>query len=580
MTSENNHFSNHQLAEIFTRIGDLLEIKGEVIYKILAYRKAADNLAGLGRPAEDYWRTGVLKTIPGVGEAIAEKIDELFRTGRLAFLEKLEGEVPPTLVELLQVPDVGPKKVRLFWQQLGVTTLAELDAAARQGRLRGLPGLGEKSEARILAGIEAVSRRTTRIPIGRAWPFAQELLAMLRAIPGVTAAEAAGSLRRMRETVGDLDLAVAVSDSQPVMDAFLARPDVLHVTGRGETKASVEFTNHIRAQLWAHPPERFGTALLYATGSKDHNVRLREMAQKRGLSLSDQSFLRSDGSELLCASEEEVYAALGLPWIAPELREDRGEIEAALQGRLPQPVQPDQVLAELHAHTTWSDGRLTVLELAHQARQRGRKLLAITDHSASLGVAGGLSPQDILAQRREIDAAQAEVGDSIRLLQGSEVEILADGALDFPDEILAQLDIVIASLHTALRQPRQQVTQRLLAAIRNPHVDIIAHPTGRLLPNREGADLDMEAVFAAAAETGTVLEINANPARLDLDDAHARRAVELGIRLSIDTDAHSASDLDLLSFGLSVARRGWVEPGSVINTWQPDRLTAWLKSRG
>ncbi len=573
-------WSNQQLADTFRLIADMLEIKGEIIYKILAYRKAAESLENLGRDVNDVWREGQLTDIPGVGKAIAEKIEELLTTGRLEFLEKLQGEVPPSLVELLQVPDLGPKKAALFWKQQGITNLAQLEAAARAGKLRGLPGMGEKSEARILAGIEALSRRTDRTPLAKAWPFAQELLALLRALPGVEAAEAAGSLRRMRATVGDLDLLVAASDSQAVMQAFVSHPEVVRVLSQGDTKASVEYSRNLRAQLWVHPPQRFGTALQYATGSKDHNVRLRELALKQGLSLSEQAFLREDGSELLCATEEQVYATLGLPWIPPELREDRGEVQAARAGQLPRLVALEHVHAELHSHSTWSDGKLSIREMAGLALERGMKALAITDHSGGLGVAGGLTAGDLREQRAEIDRVQRELGDSIRLLQGCEVEIRADGSLDFPDEILASLDIVIASLHVSLRQPRQQVTQRLLNAIRNPHVDVIGHPTGRIIPNREGADLDMDAVLDAAAEHGVALEINAYPTRLDLDDVYARRAIEKGALLSINTDAHSASDLDMLHFGVATARRGWVGPDDVINTWQTDRLLGWLHGRG
>jgi DNA polymerase (family 10) len=572
-------YSNQQLAETFETIANLLEIKGEVIYKILAYRKAAESLVNLGRDINDVWREGQLTEIPGVGKAIAEKIDELLSTGKLSFLEKLQAEVPVSLVDLLQVPDVGPKKVALFWKQLGITDLAGLEVAAREGRLRSLPGMGEKSEARILAGIAAVARRGDRIPLGKAWPFAQELLAELRAVPGVLAVETAGSLRRMRATVGDLDILAAAYDSEVVMRAFTAHPQVVHITSQGETKASVEFEHSIRAQLWVHPPERFGTALQYATGSKDHNVRLRDLALKKGLSLSEHALQRSDGSEILCAREEEVYAALGLPWIPPELREDRGEVQAALAGNLPDLIGLEDIQAELHAHTIWSDGKLSVRELAEAARGRGMKVLAITDHSGSLGVAGGLRAEDLLRQRAEIDAVQAELGDSIRLLQGSEVEIRADGALDFPDEVLARLDIVCASLHSSLRQPREQVTARLLKAMRNPHVDMIGHPTGRMIPNREGADLDMEAVFSAAVEQQVALEINAHPSRLDLDDVYSRRAVEMGIPLAINTDAHSAADLEMLKFGVATARRGWVEKKDVLNAWSPDGLVAWLMRR-
>lgn len=579
MSTPEIRFTNPQLAEIFTRIADLLEIKGEVIYKILAYRKAAESLENLGRDASAVWREGKLTEIPGVGKAIAEKLDELFSTGRLEFLEKLEAEVPPTLVDVLQVPDLGPKKVALFWKQLGVTNLSELEAAARAGRLRDLPGMGEKSEARIIAGIEALARRTDRVPLGKAWPFAQQLLAFLRGLPGVQEAQIGGSLRRMRSTVGDLDLLVAAADSAPVMQAFTNHPEIVRVSGQGETKASVEFSHNLRAQLWVHPPERFGTALQYATGSKDHNVRLRELALKKGLSLSDQAFLRPDGTELLCDSEELVYDTLGLPWIPPELREDRGEVQAALAGELPELIQISDVQAELHSHSTWSDGRLSIKQMAEAAQRRGMKILAITDHSASLGVAGGLSIDEIKSQRVEMEAVQAELGDSIRLLQGCEVEIRADGALDFPDETLASLDIVIASLHSSLRQPRPQVTERLLKAIRNPHVDLIAHPTGRMIPNREGADLDMDAVLSEATKNQVALEINAHPSRLDLDEVYARRAIESGVLLGINTDAHGESDLDMLRFGVATARRGWVQAEEVINTWQPERLLSWLQAR-
>ena len=573
-------FSNRELAEIFDTIANLLEIKGEVIYKVLAYRRAAESLESLGREAVEYWREGELTEIPGVGKAIAEKIDELLTTGKLEFFEELTAQVPASLKEVLQVPDLGPKKVALFWNTLGITSLAELEAAARAGKLRDLPGMGAKSEAKVIAGIESLARRTTRIPLGRAWPTAQELLAQLRQVPGVAAAEAAGSLRRMRATVGDLDLLAAASDSAAVMEAFINHPLVARVLGKGETKSSVEYANGLRAQLWVHPPERFGTALQYATGSKDHNVRLREMALKKGLSLSDQSFLREDGSEILCATEEQVYELLGLPWIPAELREDKGEIQAALAGKLPELIERSDVRAELHSHTTWSDGKLSVKEMAEAARQRGFKVLAITDHSPSLGVTGGLSIEDIRTQRAEIEAAQAELGESIRLLQGTEMEIRADGTLDYPDEVLAAFDIVIASIHVSLRQPREKITERILNAIKNPHVDMIGHLTGRLIPDREGADLDMEAVLTAAAESGVALEINAHPARLDLEDVHARRAVQLGIPLSINTDAHSPADMDLMHFGVATARRGWVEAGDVINTWETDRLLAWLRKRG
>ena len=573
--------NNRELADTFTLIANLLEIKGEIIYKTLAYRKAAESLTALGRDAKEYWKEGKLKDIPGVGQAIADKISELLETGQLEFLEKLKAEIPEGLADWLAVPGLGPKKIALIWKELGITTLPELEQAAKAGKLRGLPGMGEKSEAQIIAGIESLSRRSGRLPLGRAYPLAQEIIAKLRQVPGVSAAEPAGSLRRMRPTVGDLDILVAASESAPVMEAFVNLPRVERVLGKGETKASIEFTDGVRAQLWVHPPERFGTALQYATGSKDHNVRLRELALDQGLSLSEHALTKTDGSgEITCASEEDVYAALGLPWIPPELREDRGEVQAARSGTLPKLIEIGDIRADLQVHSTWSDGKLTMLEMARAAARRGIRVIAFTDHSVSLGVTGGLSIERHAEQQKEIEAAQKELGDTIRILHASEVEIKADGSLDYPDEFLATLDLVVASLHTSLRQPREKVTARLLNAIRNPHVDIIGHPTGRLIPEREAADLDMEAVLAAAAESGVALEINAHPARLDLEDIYAKRAKEMGIPISINTDAHSEADLDMLHFGVATARRAWLTAEDVINTWPTEQLLDWLKRRG
>jgi DNA polymerase (family 10) len=572
--------NNRELADTFNLIADLSEIKGEIIYKTLAYRKAAESLAALDRDAAEYWKEGKLREIPGVGEAIAEKIEELLKTGKLKFLVKLKKEVPPSLAEWLRIPGLGPKKVGLIWKSLKIKTLPQLEKAARAGKLRDLPGMGAKSEAAILAGIESLARRTGRIPLGRAYPLAQEIAAALKKVPGVVAAEPAGSLRRMRSDVGDIDILVAAADSGPVMDAFVNLPGVARVLGRGDTKSSVEFGDGVRAQVWVHPPERFGTALQYATGSKDHNVALRELALKKGFSLSEHALKRtSDGSEILCATEAQVYRSLGLPWIPPELREDRGEVQAALSGKLPDLIEIGDIRADLHVHTKWSDGQLSVLEMAQAAMRRGLKLIAITDHSGGLGVAGGLDPERLKKQAEEIRRAQERLGGAIKILHGSEVEIKADGTLDFPDEVLAGLDVVIASLHTGLRQPREKVTERALRAVRNPHVDILGHPTGRLYPDREGADLDMDAVLAAAAETRTALEINAHPARLDLNDQFSRRARDMGILLAINTDAHAEDSFDLLFYGIATARRAWLKKEDVLNTWPVEKIVGWLKER-
>lgn len=574
------NMTNKELADTFTLIADLLEIKGEIVYKTLAYRKAAESLAGLGRDVKDIWQEGgqkALLEIPGVGKAIAEKIDELFKTGNLNYLEKVKKEVPAELATLLQIPDLGPKKVGMFYRELGILSIDQLKEAAQQQKLRELPGMGEKFEAKILAGIESLSRRSGRLPLGNVLPFAEELLASVRKMPGVKAAELAGSLRRMRHTVGDIDLLVAAKKSEAVISAFVAAPNVARITGQGTVKAGVEYHNGMRAQIWVHQPERFGTALQYATGSKEHNVRLREMALDKGLSLSDQSFLREDETEILCATEEEVYRELGMPWIPPEIREDSGEIQAALKNDLPKLIEVKNIRAELHCHTTWSDGQTSIQEMAAAAKKRGHRILAITDHSPSIGLVNGLSIERLREQRKEIEKLRKKMGDTLTILHGVEVEIKADGKLDYPDEVLAWLDIVVAALHVSIRQPRAQVTERVIAAMRNPHVDIIGHPSNRMLPDREGADLDWDAVLKAATETGTALEINANPRRLDLDDVQARRAIARGIKIAINTDAHHPDHLDFIPFGVATARRGWVTAADVINAWTPKQIKAWLK---
>ncbi len=570
--------NNREVAAVFDLIADLLEIKGEQVYKVLAYRRAAQEIGNLGRSLQTLWEADELRTIPGVGEAIASKIDELLRTGKLEFAEKLAAEVPPGLVEVLKVEGVGPRKAARFWKDLGITTLADLEQAARAGKLRGMPGMGARSEERILKGIESLRRRQVgRVSIGRARPVALSLLAEIERMPSVHRVELAGSLRRWRETVGDIDLLVAAEDAAQVIRLFAGLPQVDRVLGQGDTKVSVELQDGLRAQVWVHPPERFGSALQYATGSQAHNVRLRELAQQRGLSLSEHGFKKPGGGEILCDSEEEVYRRLGLPWVPPELREDRGEIQAAQRGQLPELVGLDDLAGELHAHSTWSDGQNSIEEMARAAMSLGLRYLVISDHSQSLGVANGLSIERLRRQAKEIETVQRRIGAGLRLLRGTEVEIRADGALDYPDDVLRQLDVVTASMHTSLRQSPEKVTARLLGAIRNPNVDVIGHPTGRMVEGREPAEVDIEAILREARQTGVALEINAHPARLDLDEANARRAAEMGCLLAINVDAHSPSDFELREYGVGVARRGWVPPGLVVNTWPVDRLEAWLQ---
>jgi DNA polymerase (family 10) len=563
--------------DIFSAMADILDIQGANYHRVMAYRRAAENVAALGQPVEDVWRAEALEDIPGVGKTLAAKIDEWLRTGRIEAYDKLRAEVPPGVVEMLEIPDVGPKRARLFWQELGVIDVDALERAAREQRLREIPGMGAKSEQNVLHGIELWRRRTDRVLLGVALPLAQGMLEPLRAVSGVVQAATAGSLRRRRETVGDLDLLVAAEDAAPVTERFRALPQVAEVLLSGETKTSIRTPDGFQVDLRVLEPARWGTALQYFTGSQAHNIRLRGLALDRGFSLSEYALKRDDESEVLCATEEEVYAALGLPFIVPELREDRGEIEAALEDRLPHLVRVTDLRGDFQFHTTWSDGHQSLAQMAEAARASGLAYALVTDHSESLGVAGGLSVDDLRRQRTELEALNERLAPDFRLLAGTEVEIRADGSLDFPDAVLAELDLVVASLHTGLRQGREQVTSRMLAAIRNPHVDLIAHPTGRLIGERAPADLDLEAVFRAAAETGTALEINANPHRLDLRDVYVKRAVELGVKLVISSDAHSVEGFAWLPFGVATARRGWAQAEDVVNTWPLERVMRWAE---
>ncbi len=574
--------SNQQLAAIFSDIADRLEIQGEVVFKTRSYRVISENLAALPRPVEDIWREGKLNEVPGVGKAIHDKIDELLRTGKLEFYERLRAEVPDGVVDMLRVSGLGPKRVKEIWSTLGVMSLSELEAAGKAGRLRGLPKMGEKTELKILAGIESLKRRATgRMRAGDVLPIALQMREVLRAAPGVLRVEYAGSLRRGRETIGDLDFVAATTDPAAVMSLFRSQPHIEEILGAGETKSSVRLQNGLQVDLRAIDPSVWGAAMQYFTGSQAHNIRVREIAQKQKLSLNEYGLTAEDSTKLTFDTEEALYARLGMAWIPPELREDRGEIEAAQSGSLPRLITRADLRGDLQMHSTWSDGAADVLTMARGGIALGYEYILITDHSQSLGIANGLTPERVRAQRKEIDAVNRQLageGLVFRVLQGVEVEIKSDGAIDLPDDMLAELDLVQASVHTSLAQPRERITERALNAIRNPHIDILGHPSGRLINEREGGDFDWEALFHAAAEHDVALEINADPARLDLNETHARRAVELGCHLTISTDAHHPGGLNQIVYGLSVARRAWVTPETVINTWPLDKLLAWAAS--
>jgi DNA polymerase (family 10) len=552
---------NQQVAQTFITIAQMLEIQGENIHRVLSYRRAAENIAALEDDVNDLWRKGQLTDIPRVGKTLAAKIDELLRTGKLEFLERLAEQVPLGVVEMLQIPDVGPRTAARLWKELGLTRIEDVERAAQAGKIQTLPRMGAKTEAKILAGIEALQRRTGRVSLGVAWPLAQALLEELAAWPGVERYSLSGELRRMRDTVEGVDLLAAAEPERAgaLMERFCQLPLAREVLARGPDESVWRTRDNLPVRLRVAPPARWGTALQHFTGSEAHNARLLQRAQGQ--------------LETAYADEAQLYASLGLPWIPPELREDRGELD----GPLPDLLAPDDVRGDLQMHSTWSDGANSIAELAQAALARGLEYILISDHSQSLAIAGGLSPDDLRRQREEIRAVNESLGGKLRVLAGIEAEVRADGSLDYPDEVLAELDLVLASLHTGLRTGRAKTTARLLAAIHNPHVDIVAHPTGRLIGRREGADLDLEAIFQAAAETGTALEINADPNRLDLDDVHARRAVQSGVKLSIGSDAHRAEGVGALDYGVATARRGWVTAADVVNAWPLDRVLEWAR---
>jgi len=570
--------NNTEIADIFDRIANLLEIKGEIIYKILAYRRAAESIRILSADLSGLSEKEILD-VPGMGQAIAQKIQELLVTGKLDFLQQLENEVPPSLIELLKVQDLGPKKVALFWKQVGITTLAELEQAARADKLSSLPGMGSKSQAHILAGIKTLKQEKKRLPIDKALTIAEKWLEKLRGLKGLKQVEIAGSLRRWKPTIGDLDFVGSSDEPTAVMQDLLTLKGIQQVLSQGNNKTSVVTEDNLNLQLWLQPPKRFGSLLQFVTGSKEHNVRLREFALKQGLSLSERGFVDQKLKETLCPNDADVYRILGLPYIFPEMREDRGEIQAAIEHRMPDLVSIEDIRADLHVHTDWSDAHASLEDMVQAAINRGLKVLAITDHSAATNGVNGLNENRLKEQASEVQKLKEKYGQSITLLHGIEAEILEDGSLDLAENALAKLDIVVASLHEHLYQPRDVITARLVKAIRNPLVDIIAHPGGRELPRTNGADLNWEEVFQAAKEYQVALEINSNPVHLDLDEVHARSAGEFGVIISIDTDSHATHKFENLKFGVSVARRAWLNKQTVINTWPTEKITGWLKNR-
>ncbi|MSQ36878.1 MAG: DNA polymerase/3'-5' exonuclease PolX [Chloroflexi bacterium] len=566
---------NDRVAAVLDEIGDLLELKGENVFRAVTYRAAARAIRDLREPLRDRLAQGRLGEIPKVGPSVAEAIEQLLTTGRSKRHDELTALVPEGLLTLLKVPGVGPATARAIYDRLQITTIDGLAEAAAAGRLRGMPKIGTKTEENILKSIAALRQRTGRSLIHDARRAAEAMAAHLRT-HGAREVHVAGSLRRWKETIGDVDLLVAVADPTPLMAAFVAGPSVLRVLANGETKSSVVLESGLQIDLRVVPEVSLGAALLYFSGSKEHNVRLRGHALRRKLTLNEYGLYRlgdEKGKPVASRTEEEIYAALAMDWIPPELREDHGEIDAALAHTLPELVGVTDIRGDLHTHSNWTDGRDTIEEMALRARAKGYAYVALTDHSVGLGMTQGLNVERIRKRSLEIRALNATLA-PFRILIGTEVDIRANGRLDYPDEVLAEFDIVTASVHSAFAQTRDVMTKRIIGAMEHPLVNAISHPTGRLLERRPGYEVDIDALIDAAVRTHTRLEINGGPERLDLADVAVRRAVEKGAALVINSDAHAVEELEWMEYGVATARRGWATKASVHNTLGLDDVLA------
>jgi len=571
--------SNQEVAALLEDIADLLEVKNENQFRVRAYREAARTIGGMTEDVLKLWEEGRLREIPGVGPSIASKIDEFLRTGRLQYYEELRAQTPVGFTQLLSVPGLGPRRAEILRQKLGVTTLAQLEEALREHRVRGLPGFGEKVEENLLREIERLPQRQRRLLLGVALPAAEEVISLLRGHPAVARISEAGSIRRRVETIGDIDILVASDRPLEVMDAFTTLPIVKETLAKGPTKSSVLTKSNLQIDLRVVRIQEYGSALQYFTGSKSHNIALRDIAIAKGYKLSEYGLFEADTGRVIAQeTEDQIYLALGLEPIPPELRENRGELEAAARRELPDLVQLSDICGDLQVHSDWSDGHNSVEEMARAAKDLGLEYIAMTDHSQGLGVAGGLTPERVVEQGALIRDLNRRLA-PFRILHGAEVDIRADGSLDYDDTVLRQLDYICISVHNAFGQSRERMTQRVAKALQHPLVHALNHPTGRLIGRRRGYDLDLEEIIRVAAEHGKALEINAQPDRLDLDDVWARRAKEAGVPLVISTDAHELGHLDFMRYGVFVARRGWAEKGDVLNTRSLKSLEAWLHQR-
>ena len=567
---------NMLVAKIFYEIADMLEMK-DVQFKPQAYRRAARAIESLSKPIEDVAREGKLEDIPGVGKNIAEKIEEIVETGRLKAYEDLKKDFPIDIEALLAVEGLGPKKVKLFYKKLGVKNLRDLERAAKDGKIRKLPGMGEKSEQHILESIKFAKSRGDRMLLGYVLPVAEGIEKKMRSFEAVEQAQVTGSIRRMKETIGDIDVLVVTKRPKAVVDYFTRLKNVSKVVAKGPARSTVRLNEGIECDLRVVKRRSFGSALMYFTGSKTHNIALRRIAINKGWKLNEYGlFSRRGNKQIAGATEKGIYKKLGLQYVEPEMRENTGEIEAAKENRLPRLVGYDDLRGDLHTHTIWSGGVDTIEELARSEKGFGYEYVAITDHTKALGIENGMNERQLKKQMKKIESVNKKIR-GIRILKGAELNIDSDGKLDIPNRIIKDLDVVIASIHSGLRQDRKKITNRLISAMENEHVDIIGHPTGRKIQERRACDVDIAKLLEASKRTGTALEINSHPGRLDINAETARDAVKIGCKLAISTDAHSIDHLRYIKLGIATARRGWVQKRDVINTLPLKKLMKFLK---
>ena len=579
----------NQVAQVLEDVASLLELKeGSNPFEVRAYENAARAVSALDGDIEQMTREGKLKGVPGLGSTIIKRIEELVNSGQMALHDELVATTPQIKLDMRRIPGVGPKKINAMYNQLHINSIEELEQACKEDKVAALPGFGKKTQDKILQGLAFLAQHSGRFLYPVAEEEAERIREVLAAIPEIVRLQVAGSLRRRRETIGDIDIVASVADDladttrRKIMDIFTSQPTVEAITGKGETKSSVVLKSGINMDLRVVNDSQFPYTLHHFTGSKEHHIPLRRRALSMNMTINDYGLFRGKEPHLElipCKDEADIYAALGMAYIEPELREDTGEIEAAIHGTLPTLVQMSDLRGVLHAHSTWSDGQNTIREMAEACIARGYAYLGLTDHSKVAAYAGGLNEDALRRQGEEIDRLNKEFAGRIHILKGTECDILRDGALDFSDETLASLDFVVASIHSLFNLTQEEQTQRMLRAISNPYVDIIGHPTGRILLEREGYSLDIEAVIDAAAEHGVCIEINAHPSRLDLDWRYLRRARDKGIKIPVNPDAHSMDGLDVMRYGINIARKGWLRPGDVLNTLSTEAILAFFQRR-